>query len=47
LWSWPKHRPASFSQAIRWVLYTLDRLTVLEAAQPGLTKSPDWKPVVD
>ena len=36
-----------FSQAIRWVLDTLDGLTVLEAAQPGLTKNPDWKPVVD
>ena len=36
-----------FSQVIRWMFYTLDGLTVLEAAQADLTKNPDWKPVVD
>ncbi len=38
---------AASYQSIRWVLYTLDGLTILEAAQPGVTKNPDWKPVVD
>ena len=38
---------SSSYQGIRWVLYTLDGLTILDAAQPGVTKNPDWKPVVE
>ncbi len=34
-------------QSIRWVLHTLDGLTVLETAQPEVTRNPDWKPVTD
>ena len=34
-------------EPVRWVLYALDGLTVLEAAQPDETRNPDWKPVVD
>ena len=34
-------------EPIRWALYTLDGLTVLDASQPALTKNPAWMPVVD
>ena len=34
-------------QTIRWVLYQLDGTTVLDCRQPGITKNPEWMPIVD
>ena len=41
-----RHTSESY-QTIRWVLYQLDGTTVLDGRQPGITKNPDWKPIVD